>query len=154
MKKVFCLFAAAMLLVACNGKQTREPGQVTVEFNSTGCAKSENVKSINETEQLRLQYTENGLLITNTNLTLACDFSHDECELTVEDGVIHYTFSGGYVKCVCPISTMTALVSGLQENTEYVLDYIYCGNHPYRPITFPYEKGLDITLDLNQYLEE
>ena len=158
MRKVFCLFTAALLLMACN--ETQEEGPLSVDFHHSGCARTEEVKADgfgDEQPELTLQYTDSGLLITRTNALLNCSINQGgiTCELTLEDGVIHYRAfetDGATLKCLCPVKTMTALVSGLRENTEYVLDYTCRDN--YRPITFYYAKGLNITLDLNLYKEQ
>ena len=102
-------------------------------------------------------YTENGLLITRTYATMNCSINQGgiTCELTVEDGTIHYKAyetDGKTLRCTCLVNTMTVLVSGLQENTEYVL--VYTCDGPYRPITFYYWSGLNRPIDLNQYLIE
>ena len=164
MKKVFALFSAAVLLMSCTGKQSQESGLVTVKFNHSGCARTEDVKADgsgdnfgNAQPELTLKYTENGLLITRTYATMNCSINQGgiTCELTVEDGTIHYKAyetDGKTLRCTCLVNTMTVLVSGLQENTEYVL--VYTCDGPYRPITFYYWSGLNRPIDLNQYLIE
>ena len=147
-----------MLLLAC-GRQTQEGGPVTVDFKHTGCGRSESVKADgfgDEQPELTLEYKDGSLLITRTNALLNCSINQGgiTCEVTLKDDVIHYKAyetDGATLKCVCPVETMTALVGGLRENTEYVLDYTCDGS--YRPITFYYAKGLKITLDLNLYKE-
>lgn len=148
-----------MLLLAC-GRQTQEDGPVTVDFKHTGCGRTEAVKADgpgNEQPELTLEYKDGSLLMTRTNALLNCSINQGgiTCDVTLADGVIHYKAfetDGATLKCLCPVKTMTTLVGGLRENTEYVLDYTCDGS--YRPITFYYAKGLKITLDLNLYKEE
>ena len=148
------LLAAALLLGACSHNQPEGP--VTAEFQHTGCGRNQETKADGYvTSQLILKYTDGGLLITRTNATLNCSLVNGiTCDLSLQDGILHYhayVTDGGTMKCLCPVERMTALVSGLRENTEYTLDYS-CDN-TYRPITFYYAKGLKVTFDLSLYLE-
>ena len=153
--KHIIIFAAALLLGACNHNQP--DGPVSVEFQHTGCGRYQDTKAADDymNPQLILEYTDGGLLITRTNAILNCSLVNGiTCDLSVQDGVIRYhayVTDGGIMKCLCPVERMTALVSGLRENTEYALEYVCDG--VYRPITFYYAKGLKATFDLSLYLE-
>lgn len=158
MKRLFGIIAAVLLLGACAGKQAQE-GPVSVDFHHTGCGRGEAVKADafgEEIPELTLEYTDGGLFITRTNAILNCSIGQGgiSCDLTVTDNVINYKAyetDGATLKCVCPVEQMTALVTGLREKTEYILNYTCDGS--YRPITFYYAKGLKITLDLTLYKE-
>ena len=150
------LLAAALVLGACSGNNNQPDVPVTVDFNHTGCGR-EVVKSADDTPTLTLEYTESGLLITRTNALLNCSINNGgiTCKITAENGVISYhayETDDTFLKCLCPVAKMTALVHGLKENVEYTLQYKCDGK--YRPITFYYAKGLKVTFDLSLYLVE
>jgi hypothetical protein len=153
------LLAAVLLLGACSGNDVQTEEAVTVEFRHSGCGRENEVKSdafVNETPELTLEYTEEGLLITRTNAMLNCSIIQGgiSCDLSVENNIITYRAyetDGPTLKCVCPVKTMTALVGGLKEDTEYILHYTCDGQ--YLPLNFRYAKGLKITFDLSLYRE-
>ncbi len=151
MKRISILFAVALLLGACTRNKATGPlGPVSVDFHHSGCLKE--TKADRNDPTLTLEYTDDGLLITSTNVRLSCGGDDDiTFELSVQEDIIHYrTYSTSYANCVCPYN-LTALVSGLQEDAEYTLEYSseHVGN--YRPITFYYAPGLDVTFDLRLY---
>ena len=153
------LLAAVLLLGACSGNNIRPDEAVTVQFRHSGCGRDNEVKADafgDEVPELTLEYTEGGLLITRTNTMLNCSINQGgiTCDLSVENDVITYhayETDGPTLKCVCPVKTMTALVSGLKENTEYILHYTCDGT--YLPLNFRYAKGLKVTFDLSLYRE-
>ncbi len=152
MKRITYFLAVVLLLGACN--RNNVSGPVSVEFSSSGCAKATKADNNNDAT-LRLKYNEGVLLILRANAMMNCAMGMEgneiTCEVSVQDNVIYYNayVPNPEMKCMCPVQYMTAYVSGLQENTEYTLEYSCDGT--YRPITFYYTPGFDKTYNLKLY---
>lgn len=153
MKRITYFLAVVLLLGACNRNDV--PGVMSVGFYNSGCARATKAVNNNFEPTLTLRYTDEGLLILRANAMMNCAMGPEGenviSEVRVQNGIIRYQVyvPEPHVKCMCPVELTTALVSGLQENTEYTLEYS-CDDD-YRPITFYYAPGLDVTYDLKLY---
>ena len=127
-----------------------------VKSTDSGCASDLSTKAADLADPLLiLEYSEQGLVITRTNAFLNCSIKNGGIvqEVSTEGNVIRYNAyerDGKTLRCNCIVETMTATVAGLNPGSEYVLEYTCDGS--YAPISFTYNKGLRMVVDLSLYL--
>ena len=154
MKKISALFAALLLFAGCSDFDIVS----SVELTHTGCAnETKGLFGGNDSKpMLYLEKTQVGLAITRTNARLNCIIKDSDdalvCDVRIEGTDIYYSVyerEGPIANCMCPVERISSTVTGLQNNTEYVLHY-FCGES-YMPINFRYRDGLKLKLDLRDY---
>ena len=153
MKRIILILFSACLLLACSKETTVE----LVKFTDTGCSKgtkAPETKSDSDS-QLILAYSDEGLIVTRTNAVMNCSIGQGgiTCVVSFDGNTIHlnvYETDGPIMKCICPVSRMSSIISGLREGREYILDYTCAGN-TFAPISFTYKKGLNMVLDADLY---
>ena len=154
MKNSISFLSALLLFAGCSGFDIVS----SVELTHTGCANE--TKGLfgndDDTPMLYLEKTEVGLAVTRTNAVMNCIIKNSDdalvCDVRIEGSDIYYSVyerEGPLANCICPVNRISSTVTGLVDNTEYILHYS-CGR-PYMPINFRYHKGLKLKLDLRDY---
>ena len=153
MKRFFLLLIPALFLFSCSKETTVE----LVKFTDTGCDKStlSPATKAGSDSQLILAYSEEGLVVTRTNAMMNCSIGQGgiSCDVSCEGSDIHchaYETDGPIMKCICPVKEMSAVISGLRTGREYTLYYV-CSDTSFSPISFTYQKGLNLVLDADLY---
>ena len=153
MKRAVILFLTA-ILAGCTSFNIEH----SINFTHTGCATQTKglFGSDDEKPMLYLEYTSKGLAVTRTNAMMNCIIKTDKdalvCDVEIKGEDIYYCvheWEGPVANCICPVEKLSSTVTGLKENTEYVLHYT-CGGS-YLPINFRYHKGLKLKLNLEHY---
>lgn len=152
MKRIAFVFLSLFLLWGCSKEAIVE----LVSISDTGCAREEPVTKSGENtgSQLILKYSPAGLVITRTNAVMNCSIKNGGigCNVTNSGNTINFEVYelGEPLRCTCPVETMIAVLAGLRPGREYVLDYS-CGGS-FAPISFTYDKGLNMVIDLSLYM--
>lgn len=158
MKRSTFILMTLMMLVSCGKLKLPH----SMDLVSSGCVTEtragENAFPELDPEdtapELILEYTSEGLSLTRKNARLNCSIkgSGISCDATLSGNVLSYRAyetDGPKTNCICLVQWMTSTVPGLQEDTEYTLEYT-CGNE-YLPIQFRYRKGMYLRFDLEMY---
>lgn len=156
MKHSLLLFTTLLLLASCTGFDV----VTSVELTHTGCAND--TKGLfgndDDTPYLYLEKTSEGLAVTRTNAILNCIIKTSDnalvCDVEIVGSDIYYSVyerEGPLANCICPVERISSTITGLKEDTEYVLHYSCGGN--FLPINFRYHKGLKLKLNLENYRE-
>ena len=133
---------------------------VSYDFIHSGCAKTTKAGVYDADSELRLTYTPEGLLVTRKNAEVNCIIKNGgvlECKVSVDAGTIGYQVvldSDLSANCTCLVEEMSSTVEGLSEGTEYTLYYWCADELPLVPISFTFEKGLDMVVDTDLYTAE
>lgn len=157
MKRLLLFLFSAIILGAC----AKETNVELVKFTDTGCSKQSMVPQTKSGDgsdsQLILRYSAEvgGLEVTRTNAMMNCSINNGglSCDFSVDGNVITYhTYEtdGPIMKCLCPVSNISLILSGLRVGREYVLNYS-CGDVTCSPISFTFSKQLNLVLDIDLY---
>lgn len=154
MKRFFLLLIPALFLFSCSKETTVE----LVSFTDTGCDKStiSPATKAGSDSQLILAFSKLGLVITRTNAMMNCSMNKEGllCDVSCEGSSINYHVyekAEPVMKCTCPVAEMSSTIAGLRTGTEYTL-YYTCGDTSFMPISFTYQKGLNLVLDADLYI--
>lgn len=153
MKRLLFILIPALLLCFCG----KDNSVQLVSFTDSGCSNAVMSPDTRGGDalpsRLTLKYSQEGLVITRTNAIMNCSIrlSGIGCEATLEGNVVHLNVyaKGDKLRCTCPVDTMSSTVAGLRTGTDYVLDYSCDG--AYSPISFYYEEGMMMVVDLSLY---
>ncbi|MBO5581423.1 MAG: hypothetical protein IJG35_07630 [Bacteroidales bacterium] len=158
MKRSTSLLLVLLLVVSCGKYKLPH----SMDMLSSGCisdtrAGEDDFPALDPEDtapELFLEYTPEGLAVTRKNAKLNCSIKNSgiSCEATLSGNVLTYRAyetNGLQTNCLCLVQWMTSTVPGLQEDTEYTLEYT-CG-HEYLPIQFRYRKGMSLRFDLKMY---
>ena len=153
MKRLLFILIPVLLLCFCG----KESAVQLVKFTDSGCSQAQMSPDTRagggQPSQLILKHSSEGLVITRTNALMNCSIKNDGmgCEVSIEGNTIHLKVyeKGEKLRCVCPVETMSSTVSGLSTGNAYILDYTCDGT--YSPISFTYEEGMKMVIDLDLY---
>lgn len=150
MKRLMLFLIPVLCLWSCAKETTVQ----LVDFSDTGCGReTKAVSSPDGAPELILEYSAEGLVLTRHNSMLNCSINQGgiACDVSIEDNTIFYSAYelGEPMKCICPVKTITSTISGLRTGKDYILDYS-CGGD-FMPISFTYQKGMKLVLDLSLY---
>ena len=151
MKRTALVFLSLFLLWGCS----REAAVELVSVSDTGCAREDPVTKSGEDagSLLMLTYSPAGLVVTRTNAVMNCSVKNEGvgCNVSNTGHTIKCEVyeQGEPLRCTCPVNAVIVVIGGLQLGGEYVLDYSCDGS--YAPISFTYEKGLNLQIDLSLY---
>ena len=155
MKRLFLFLFSALIIGACAKETTVE----LVKFTDTGCSKQSLVPATKGNDgsdsQLIIKYSPEGLEVTRTNAMMNCSIVNDgiSCDISCEGNVITvhaYETGDNFMKCLCPVSSMSSTIAGLRLGREYVVEYS-CSDVKCSPISFTYSKQLNLVLDTDLY---
>lgn len=152
MKRIAFILLSMSLLWSCSKETTIE----LVKVSDTGCAREEvATRSADRApEEIILEYSEEGLVVTLTNVELNCSVKNGgvTCNLNSRGPEIRleaFEKDGKTLRCTCPVDKVSTVLSGLSLGKEYTL-YFTC-NGSFAPITFTYSKNLKMVLDAGLY---
>lgn len=155
MKRLLLILFPVVILFAC----AKDPVLEVVDYSDSGCGLDEMsplTKSLDDMEpELILKDTPSGLSITRNYAKMNCSVKNGGMafEVSLEGDVIHYKAyekDRNLLRCQCDVKTMSSTISGLRPGRKYVLDYT-C-DHEFSPITFTYEKDMEMKILLGPYM--
>ena len=157
MKKFFTLILAALAFAGC-GLMDGDTA-VSYDFIHSGCAKTTKAGMYDADSELRLTYTPEGLLVIRKNAEVNCAVKQDglECKVSVEANTIGYRVcqkSDVSANCLCLVEEMSSTVTGLVEGSEYTIYYWCEDERPLVPISFTFDKNLNLIIDTDLYMAE
>lgn len=153
MKRIAFIILSMSLLWACSKEKTIE----LVKVSDTGCAREvvATRSADRASSEIILEYSEEGLVITMTNVEMNCSVKNGgvACTPSSKGSDIYiemYEKDGKSLRCTCPVDKVSSTVKGLSAGKKYTL-YLTCVNS-FAPISFTYSKDLKMVLDAGLYM--
>ena len=152
MNRIVYLVLALALCAGCSKSNVSR----SKDFTHTGCsAETRSPFFGDEPSLLTLKYENGDLRVIRTNAVMNCVIKERglTCKAYVDGDAIFYYVDYEIqndleANCICPVTEMTSVVSGLQEGEDYTFNY--CGLDRYlKPFTFTFKKGLHRVIDVD-----
>jgi len=157
-KNIMLMLVVLLVGAGCNVQDAVTEDPQNKEFTDTGCNRVKADVEGEEVSLLTLKYQNGDLLVTRTNAIMNCSINNGGivCEVSFAGSDIYYKVyekDGPTLKCLCPVDKMSSKISGLQPGKQYTFHYS-CAQEEFAPITFPFEKSLNIILDAATLVEK
>ena len=130
MKRVVILISLGVFLAVSCEESEREPQVSDVSF--TPCQQSI-LKSGSLSDEVDVEFTNNGVQITHYNFAVTCDFTSVDVTHTFVNGVLNITQQGGpnLANCIC-YTNVSYTINEIFENEVNVIfingEQVYCHN--------------------------
>ena len=150
-KNIMLMLVVLLVGAGCNVQDAVTEKPQNKDFTDSGCNRTKAGSEGEDVSLLMLKYQDGNLLVTRTNAFMNCSIHKGGivCEVNFAGSEIHYKVyekDGITLKCICPVDKMSSVISGLQLGKQYTF-YYTCSQEEFVPITFPFEKSLNIILD-------